>query len=66
MTKHVVQALRVAANRVADLIAEPDSAAEPAKPALGNGGDAAVDLQALASAPDGGPALGWDDGDVTW
>ena len=59
-----MQALRVAANRVADLVADPDTAAEPAKPALGVGGDAAIDLQALASAPDGGAAPDWDDGDA--
>ena len=60
-----MQALRAAANRVAELVADPDTAAEPAKPAPSNGADAAVDLQALASAPDGGPASGWDDGDAT-
>ena len=60
----VLQVLRAAANRVADLVADPDTAAEPAKPALGNGVDPSVDLEALASAPEGGPASAWDDGDA--
>ncbi len=61
-----VQALRAAADRSADIVADPDFAAEPAKPVTGGGGDAAADLQALAAAPDGGDGAAWDDGLATW